>query len=580
MSIIPWRQHLKKGITWVGEGLHATIGQDLQTGRLRLHDLSGDVRMLSWVIIVVLGLATIGMLFGTQLRKSFDMVAIDSNSTYNGILIPNVVVGIILFGISLAWSIMLSAIRGMPTWIRVIGGTFHGILILTWLAPLLQNMQWYSVLMLALMLSILLFQTITVFRFRQNHIVQTWLVIYICEILMLAIPHAFYYQNYLESRIGLLFGSVAQFIQTPFALIFPMLMLVGINMAGMALHISDWALHSSQSQRRTHSSALIVWLLIGIRFGWLSRTDLPEWSVFVVTTIYIAGLFIGMWVLTRLLRRSDVHFARDIPASVLTRYGKWFVLVEWSPLLLQIVTAVVFGGIMLAVGPQFPAAIHLFDTIQTIIGQGNVPVWVAFCVGLSWYIWRLWQRQQYAMALVFVALCYHGIWRIVNYLALVELSAINIEATLFVICTVWYIWQRWSAPQHTQHISAMLWICVCSMLLAQADFLNNPLSPVLGFAGVFFVALGIWWDTTFGAHWVNQSNPTYPREQRVAIYLGYCLLTAVIVFWASVSHNDSMQNIVTGELAYRTLYNFGTPVIQVVAIMSIFGLIQPPSSTH
>jgi hypothetical protein len=112
-------------------------------------------------------------------------------------------------------------------------------------------------------------------------------------------------------------------------------------------------------------------------------------------------------------------------------------------------------------------------------------------------------------------------------------------------------------------------VLVLSILMQQTSFLNNPLSPILGFAGVAFVAFGFIWDVLFGVAWINQDSRQFPRIARVLGYIGYSLLTVTAVAWAGISQNPVLLSLLSGDIVYQGYHLFGMPAIHLLYAVTL-----------
>jgi hypothetical protein len=129
------------------------------------------------------------------------------------------------------------------------------------------------------------------------------------------------------------------------------------------------------------------------------------------------------------------------------------------------------------------------------------------------------------------------------------------------------------------HLHGFLFVTICSALLLNADFLNNPLSPFLGFAGIIFIAIGVIWDVLFGSSWVNNDSAQYPRVVRLFFYLGYCLLMTIVAFWAVLSQQTNLTELLTGEIALHVMHTFAMPLLHLWYCFLIFWPASPHAAT-
>lgn len=118
-------------------------------------------------------------------------------------------------------------------------------------------------------------------------------------------------------------------------------------------------------------------------------------------------------------------------------------------------------------------------------------------------------------------------------------------------------------------VERLLFLLLLAALLRQTDFIANPFSPVLGFAGVGFIAFGLVWDALTVGAWANGDSPGVPRTSRVFLYLGYVLLTVTVVNWALTVHDVAKLGELTGEVALNGLERFGKPMLYAIAATTL-----------
>jgi hypothetical protein len=143
----------------------------------------------------------------------------------------------------------------------------------------------------------------------------------------------------------------------------------------------------------------------------------------------------------------------------------------------------------------FVGAIGLTDLLQQLYTHVNV---------LNRFEWGGPENLDLAWMLVFLAL---GLW----WLARSELTEIRAERLLFVV--------------------------LLAALLRQFEFVSDPFAPLLGFAGVGFVAFGLIWGFLTAGGWANEDSARFPRSSRTFLYLGYSLFSVALLNWFAASHD-------------------------------------------
>lgn len=534
--------------------LHATVIDDVQQNRIRLSGLPPLIRMLGMVIIGLLGLTTVLMVFAGNLRAAFRMIVITTESYPNGLLLPSTAIGLILFLLCMAWSFLLVAIQHSAWWIKVPGVCIHLFLIGTWIINLAQSEIW----LFGAVMGVIIIQTIIILRPSRGHLVRSWVFIAVCESVILALPHVVYLHQYQESGIGLLFTSVANFIQSQFAFVTPMLFLVGISMAQAALNISEWGTHTAQHiGARTLFGVLIACVLW--RLFLIEDYAIPDLDILIGLLLYCAG-FIAIIYGIRILQPQFSPTSNGI-TDTLERSAPWMIVAHLAPLIIQIIVINMFGLIaMIAVLLGYDIS-ALLNTFSQIITQRSSEIQFVIALILIAYALQIWRQGMYLRGAFFGITAYHLAWRVaVNYLGL-TVPNVLIEHVFFGGALVYTVigWLRGTLT--IIQLRGFLFVTICSALLLNADFLNNPLSPFLGFAGIIFIAIGVVWDVLFGSRWVNVDTAQYPRPVRLFFYLGYSLLTTILAFWAVLSQNTGMTNLLTGDIALLAMHTFATPIL-------------------
>jgi hypothetical protein len=103
-------------------------------------------------------------------------------------------------------------------------------------------------------------------------------------------------------------------------------------------------------------------------------------------------------------------------------------------------------------------------------------------------------------------------------------------------------------------------------LLNQTAFLDNPFSPLFGFAGIFFLVFGVVWNIlTAGGSFINQGSRGLPRDSRLLLYVGYVLISVSTAHWYLASHNLEMQ-ILQSDINQAGFLTLGLPLAYVVVV--------------
>jgi hypothetical protein len=101
-------------------------------------------------------------------------------------------------------------------------------------------------------------------------------------------------------------------------------------------------------------------------------------------------------------------------------------------------------------------------------------------------------------------------------------------------------------------------------LMGQTNLIAAPLDPLFSLAGVGYLAVGLGWDLLTAGSWANESSPALPRLSRIFLYLGYIILTAMLVNWAADTHDSSLLAGFTGQAALMGLTLLGYPYLYAI----------------
>ena len=563
---------LHHAVTIMRSFLDTTVIADMQKNRIRLTGLPPLVQLLGGIILGLLGCTTVLMIFAGNLRDAFQTIVITTDSHPNGLLLPSTAIGLVLFLLCMAWTFLLVAIQHAAWWIRVPGVCIHLFMMSLWVISLAQsNLQLFGAVIVVMGV-----QTIIGLRRPRGNLVRNWVLIALCESIILAVPHSVYLHEYHMSGIGLLFTSVGNFIQSQFVFITPMLFLVGISMAQTALNIADWGTHTAQRMPAKTVVGMVIVCIVW-RLFLIDERTFPDSHTIINVLLYTGG-FIAIVTAIYVALPQPSPTSSDIN-DLLERSGPWMIIAYLAPLIVNIVVINIFGLVAMAAVVLGYDRSALLDTVSQVIPQKHTEIQLMVAGFVAIYAILLWRRGSYFRGAFFAITTYHLAWRAVEVYFDTSISITLIEHLFFggsLIITV----ARYLRGTLTRlHLHGFLFVTICSALLLNADFLNNPLSPFLGFAGIIFIAIGVIWDVLFGSSWVNNDSAQYPRVVRLFFYLGYCLLMTIVAFWAVLSQDTWMTKLLTGESALLSMHTFATPILHLLYCFMIFWPASPHAAT-
>ena len=91
----------------------------------------------------------------------------------------------------------------------------------------------------------------------------------------------------------------------------------------------------------------------------------------------------------------------------------------------------------------------------------------------------------------------------------------------------------------TRFLGSVLLLLVLTVLLTARDFVSNPLSIVLGFAGVGFILFGYVWNFITGAEASNSDSAAFPRDARLLLFCALNVFGVTVLAWAAMVRSVS-----------------------------------------
>lgn len=88
-------------------------------------------------------------------------------------------------------------------------------------------------------------------------------------------------------------------------------------------------------------------------------------------------------------------------------------------------------------------------------------------------------------------------------------------------------------------LGSVLLLLMLTVLLTQRDFVSDPLSVVLGFAGIGFLLFGYVWTFLTGAESANADSPRFPRDSRMMLFTALNLFGVTVLAWAALTRSTS-----------------------------------------
>jgi hypothetical protein len=551
---------LKQFLTFSTTAINDTIVSDIRTNRLRINGLPRTHQFLIIIGLIIIAIVVGVMLTSNQIRHYFTLIVLPIDAQGYGTLVPLQAIGGILVGLSLAWSLLFSALSMLHWGIRLALAITYGGLALLWLTP----MATVNLTVCLGLLGLLLINLGILMWRKSLGSIGGWVLFFISQTLLFAVPQWHYYSIYTASGIGTLFAGVEFWVVATQIIVIPMMMYVGINMARAAIGFGQWSAYTVQ---RTNFPLLcgIALSLSLVRLWQITTHSMPTTTGIIVALIYCGSIGLIWWG-TRMVPLTVNHQSVD---ELLSKWAVWIVIGANVPLLLPTFVHVLFGTAMIVNNDNHSLSTQIWSFFRdrsTAVLTLLTGILALILIVISI---RLWRRQRYTASLLLASICISNVIIFVCKLINVIFPPIFSD-NLIMIGIMVFMLQKIIRRQTIQLLlPRYIIVLVLSILMQQTSFLNNPLSPVLGFAGVAFVAFGFIWDVLFGVTWINQDSRQFPRIARVLGYIGYSLLTVTAVAWAGISQNPVLLSLLSGDIVYQGYHFFGMPAIHLLYAVTL-----------
>jgi hypothetical protein len=146
------------------------------------------------------------------------------------------------------------------------------------------------------------------------------------------------------------------------------------------------------------------------------------------------------------------------------------------------------------------------------------------------------------------------------------------EPVVFAWVLLLLLWSLWHAARKTvsaHSIRTLLPVALILLFMGETNLIAAPLDPIFSLAGVGYLAVGLGWDLLTAGNWANVSSAALPRTSRIFLYLGYVLLTVMLINWAVAAHDFTMLDRFTGEAAIAGLFLLGYPFLYAILYLHL-----------
>ncbi|MEM8533441.1 MAG: hypothetical protein AAGF95_21555 [Chloroflexota bacterium] len=544
---------------------------DFLRGNLREHFI--DLRPLSYPmrLLTIIGLFFIfgfigGIFFKDVLRFQgmLEPLVIDSSTT-RGLLVPNLVVPVTLIAMVLGWGYVLTGALHVRRWLR------WAILIcyiLFTAMPLAINVAGSTGSLLttlgAIILLLALFLAFIILPRLQIAPVIEWSLITLLHgsLMLIYLNGAVTGQILSDGEFRA--SSVLSIVFTTGGLLMaPFLFFAGLGWVDFGLTVSGWVSRSLRQRGTLLVAIVVLFVVLGSRlFGLfgdivVNGVSTTQWNAWIGATVFCIGLLpIALW-RQRQSRGSKVPLQLLAGLSLVPIIPVFlFALFAIVSLLFTIINTLTFSSlerfnrslvsaeILLNFEVQYrPLIIAVIALIVTGVAlrRGHASI-AAYGLILAWHRVTAWVTATNQPLHDF------------------QFSHADIDTVLLIVFSgtalVW-LWQR---QLTLLTVTRLLGLAILMALLNQTDFLDRPLSPFFGFAGIFFLLFGIIWNVlTVGGQVVNKESPGFPRTNRLLLYIGYAMLAVSSVHWFMVSHNIKQQ-MLQSDFNLVGFMTFGLPL--------------------
>jgi hypothetical protein len=374
-------------------------------------------------------------------------------------------------------------------------------------------------------------------------------------------------------------------------LIGPLLLLIGIDIANFARQLSGWTTNALHERLLTWQArlpilsllliGLLIWrlgaVIVSLRERIAAAAPKSELAAYAGALGVVLLCAVWAWLVNR-----GHGVEEELLAQTTERHA--------PPLVLAYLVPQMLAFALLLIASAFPYAGFAHDLIvsSNAVNDQATSGWrLLICVAaLASGIWlRLrfaGRPTSQALALYLGTFGLLGLWmnvtapgNLLQSLFWQGAQPLDFWWTLLVSATAFY----WLARRRldAERAAKLLFALLIVILLQQTSFLENPFSPLFGFAGIGFLVFGICWDALTGGSWVNNDSAALPRAGRIFLYLGYTLLTVTVITWALGTHDLESLNTLTGGAADAGFGNFGRPLLYATIIVTLMSTSRTPA---
>jgi hypothetical protein len=550
----------------VRTGAQTFVWGAVRDGAIDLRPLSRALRLLTLAGLLLILAFLLSLLFNDFLRITGPLeFLVDDSTETRGLLAPSAAIPLTLAAMTLAWGYILVGalhVRRDVRWATLFVYLLFGFLPL--LSSAVASLDTDAIWWIMLVVLALLIVCFAVLPRWALPLPLEWSIVLALHgaVMLLALYTQARTQIISDGELPVS-GLASSLVQSSILLIAPFLYIAGLGWADFGLEVSGWTARAVQR----HAAVLFVTLILvvflayrifGLASGLLADgVDERQLGAWGGAALLCAGLAtIAAW---RRRRPAGGEVPRRLIVLLISLALSFQLL---------LVMAIQFGTILALMSPLAPGAQALFDRfLQSIITLSEQETrYRALAVAVAGLLiaWAAARRNNNTVATygLILALYQALAWLTSAGRPLYALRYTYAEVDTIVLLVFagltlfWLGRRRFTSPLALRLLALALLMAV----LNQTAFLDNPFSPLFGFAGVFFLVFGIMWSVlTAGGQFANTSSHGFPRASRLLLYIGYVLLSVSVAHWYLVSHNIGLQ-IVQSNYNFAGFRTFGLPL--------------------
>ncbi len=558
------------------------VWADLREGMMSLRGLTRATRWLARLGFVLLGVMVCAMVFNDLWRSESELIVMSASSALRGQLVPVALLPLTLFMFVMAWSFALTGALHSHWALRLLVLGLYSVTAVGWAGAILTYRGGVALdrwIVIAALAGVALVFAVRWRREARPALEFALIFLLVAAVYWMAQRQELANQAVYGVPVGL--AKINFNVNLLGGLVTPLLLLIGVDIAGFTLHAAQWA-QEIVSQR---TPAFVLRVSLASLFGWrlwVAAGEFTEYGAKLTAgeqAWAYAGAFgevalAGIVVLGLLwLARGRGEISREHVSEVAK--GAAFPLV----LAYGVVALLIF--VMLAFAMALPSKGWLGEVQQAAMPASDflskkvMPTWhYVLCAAAAVSAVALARRGRIALALFLGLFAVLELWnrlaRPGEFFATLDWRGQGpVEFWWLALITAALAWRTVRAQLTPERAGQFLFLLLVVTLMRQRDFIENPFTPFFGFAGVAFIAFALVWDMATRGSWANEETKFLPRISRIFLYVGYALLAATVLNWAVTTHDlDSVQKL-TGGAALTGFDRFGKPILYAVFFLTL-----------